>query len=136
MNSTLKSLLFWMGLVVAGVLIPTLVVIALIVIPYFNINVEAEGIWLRDRRRRLTIFGIVAAALTTNGIPFVAITLLAGLQTISPSLYEAAAIDGATGWHRFRYVTLPLLTPIIAAVSASSSWALGPVSYIGITGTL
>lgn len=62
----------------------------------------------------------VIAANVWRGIPFVAITLLAGLQTISPSLYEAAAIDGATGWHKFRYVTLPLLTPIIAVVMTFS----------------
>jgi multiple sugar transport system permease protein len=55
-----------------------------------------------------------------RGIPFVAISLLAGLQTISPSLYEAAAIDGATPWQRFRFVTLPLLTPIIAVVMTFS----------------
>lgn len=55
-----------------------------------------------------------------RGIPFVAISLLAGLQTISPSLYEAAAIDGATPWQRFRHVTLPLLTPIIAVVMTFS----------------
>lgn len=55
-----------------------------------------------------------------RGVPFVAITLLAGLQTISPSLYEAGAIDGATGWQRFRFITLPLLTPIIAVVMTFS----------------
>ena len=55
-----------------------------------------------------------------RGIPFVAICLLAGLQTISPSLYEAAALDGATPWQRFRFVTLPLLTPIIAVVMTFS----------------
>jgi len=55
-----------------------------------------------------------------RGVPFVAITLLAGLQTISPSLYEAGAIDGASGWQRFRYITLPLLTPIIAVVMTFS----------------
>jgi multiple sugar transport system permease protein len=60
------------------------------------------------------------AANVWRGIPFVAISLLAGLQTISPSLYEAAAIDGATPWQRFRYVTLPLLTPIIAVVMTFS----------------
>ena len=37
-----------------------------------------------------------------RGVPFVAITLLAGLQTISPSFYEASAIDGATPWQQFR----------------------------------
>ena len=55
-----------------------------------------------------------------RGIPFVAITLLAGLQTVSPSLYEAATIDGATNWQRFRYITYPLLTPIIAVVMTFS----------------
>jgi multiple sugar transport system permease protein len=55
-----------------------------------------------------------------RGVPFVAISLLAGLQTISPSLYEAAAIDGATPWQQFRFITLPLLTPIIAVVMTFS----------------
>src|SRR5258705_3003972 len=64
-------------------------------------------------------FSTIAANIW-RGIPFVAICLLAGLQTISPSLYEAAALDGATPWQRFRFVTLPLLTPIIAVVMAFS----------------
>jgi multiple sugar transport system permease protein len=55
-----------------------------------------------------------------RGIPFVAITLLAGLQTIPQSLYEAAVIDGATPWQRFRFVTFPMLTPIIAVVMTFS----------------
>lgn len=55
-----------------------------------------------------------------RGIPFVAITLLAGLQTISPSLYEAALLDGSTGWQRFRYITFPLLLPILAIVMTFS----------------
>ena len=58
----------------------------------------------------------VIAANVWRGVPFVAITLLAGLQTISPSYYEASAIDGATPGQQFRHVTLPLLTPIIAVV--------------------
>jgi multiple sugar transport system permease protein len=64
-------------------------------------------------------FSAVAANIW-RGVPFVAICLLAGLQTISPSLYEAAALDGATPWQRFRWVTLPLLTPIIAVVMTFS----------------
>jgi multiple sugar transport system permease protein len=55
-----------------------------------------------------------------RGVPFIAITLLAGLQTVSPSLYEAATLDGATGWQRFLHITLPLLTPIIAVVMTFS----------------
>jgi multiple sugar transport system permease protein len=55
-----------------------------------------------------------------RGLPFYAITLLAGLQTISPELYEAATIDGAGAWGRFRYVTLPLMKPIIFIVTMFS----------------
>ena len=60
------------------------------------------------------------AANIWRGIPFVAISLLAGLQTISPSLYEAALLDGSTGWQRFRYITFPLLLPILAIVMTFS----------------
>ncbi len=64
-------------------------------------------------------FSTIAANIW-RGVPFVAISLLAGLQTISPSYYEASAIDGATPWQQFRHVTLPLLTPIIAVVMTFS----------------
>ena len=61
-----------------------------------------------------------------------AISLLAGLQTISPSLYEAALLDGSTAWQRFRYITFPMLMPILAIVmtfsisspSPTSSWSM------------
>lgn len=56
------------------------------------------------------------AANIWRGIPFVAICLLAGLQTISPSLYEAAMLDGATSWQRFRHITYPMIMPILAVV--------------------
>jgi multiple sugar transport system permease protein len=62
----------------------------------------------------------VIAANVWRGIPFVAISLLAGLQTIPASLYEAATLDGANRWQLFRYVTYPLLTPIIAVVMTFS----------------
>ena len=52
----LQELLHYFPPFVAGVLIPTMVVVALIVIPYFNINIESEGVWLRNRERRLRIF--------------------------------------------------------------------------------
>lgn len=62
----------------------------------------------------------VIAANVWRGIPFVAISLLAGLQTIPVSLQEAASLDGATPWKRFRHVTFPMLTPIIAVVMTFS----------------
>jgi multiple sugar transport system permease protein len=57
---------------------------------------------------------------TWRGLPFYGITLLAGLQTISPDLYEAAAIDGASPRQRFWHVTLPILKPILIIVTMFS----------------
>ena len=51
-----------------------------------------------------------------RGVPFYAISLLAGLQTINPELHEAAAIDGARAWQRFWHVTWPLLLPVTMVV--------------------
>jgi quinol-cytochrome oxidoreductase complex cytochrome b subunit len=59
----LQEMLHYFPPVVAGVLVPTLVVIALVVIPYFNINVEAEGVFLKDRKRRILIFYAFTVAL-------------------------------------------------------------------------
>ncbi len=53
---------------------------------------------------------------TWRGMPFFAITLLAGLQTVNPDLHEAASLDGANGWQRFWHVTLPLLKPVTIVV--------------------
>jgi hypothetical protein len=59
----LQELLHYFPPVVAGVLVPTLVVIGLIVIPYFNINVEAAGLFTKDREKRLRIFWATGIAL-------------------------------------------------------------------------
>jgi multiple sugar transport system permease protein len=67
----------------------------------------------------LAMFSLIIVN-TWRGLPFYAITLLAGLQTISPELYEAATIDGASALARFRYVTLPLLKPVIFIVTMFS----------------
>ncbi len=60
--------------------------------------------------------GCAIAVNTWRGMPFFAITLLAGLQTIDPDLHEAASLDGAGGWKRFWHVTWPLLKPITIVV--------------------
>jgi multiple sugar transport system permease protein len=67
----------------------------------------------------LAMFSIIMIN-TWRGLPFYGITLLAGLQTVPVELYEAATIDGASGWQRFRYVTLPILQPIILIVTLFS----------------
>jgi len=51
-----------------------------------------------------------------RGLPFFAITFLAGLQTIPQELYDAADIDGATGWRKFWHVTLPMIKPVAIVV--------------------
>ena len=61
----------------------------------------------------------LAALIMTNvwlGIPFNMVILYSGLQSIPQELYESAAIDGSTTWQRFRYVTLPMLEPVIGIV--------------------
>ena len=59
----LQEMLHYFPPVVAGVLVPALVVMALVVIPYFNINIEADGLFLKDREPRLRIFYIVTGVL-------------------------------------------------------------------------
>ncbi|MBI4630092.1 MAG: sugar ABC transporter permease [Candidatus Rokubacteria bacterium] len=61
----------------------------------------------------------MAAVIAVNvwrGLPFFAITVLAGLVSIPREYYEAAEVDGAGSWGRFRHVTLPLLKPVLAVV--------------------
>lgn len=74
---------------------------------------EAGRAWLTDPTTAL--IGVIVANIWV-GIPFNMVLLLAGLQGISLSLYEAAKIDGANAIQRFLYVTLPQLRPVIAIV--------------------
>lgn len=68
-----------------------------------------------------------------RGIPFFTIGLLAGLQSISPTLYEAAEIDGAGRWAKFRYVTLPLILPLLAVVTIFSTiWTFADFQLVWI----
>ena len=69
--------------------------------------------WLGDPD--LAMFSIIVVNIW-RGVPFFAISLLAGLQTISPDLAEAAAIDGASPLKRFWYITWPLLLPVTMVV--------------------
>ncbi|MFJ9173307.1 carbohydrate ABC transporter permease [Streptomyces sp. NPDC102360] len=69
--------------------------------------------WLED-----PTFQRIAAILVNTwcGVPFMMISLLGGLQSIDGSLYEAAEMDGATAWQRFRHITLPGLRPVGSTV--------------------
>jgi ABC-type sugar transport system permease subunit len=59
---------------------------------------------------------MVIIADTWKVLPFYAILLLAALQTIPGDLYQAALVDGANGWQRFRYITLPSLRPMLLII--------------------
>jgi hypothetical protein len=96
----LQELLHYFPPVVAGVLIPTLVVIALIVIPYFNINIQAEGLFLRDRARKLRIFALVAAVLVVFLAIFDVWVALAPTVIVVVAMLVAAA-DSASPRGRF-----------------------------------
>jgi len=69
--------------------------------------------WLGDPN--LALISVIVVNVW-RGVPFFAISLLAGLQTINPELQEAAAIDGARPWQRFWHVTWPLLLPVTMVV--------------------
>lgn len=70
--------------------------------------------WLSDPRTALTTVAVVHS---WKGFGWGFIILLAGLQTIPQQLYEAARVDGANGWQRFRHVTVPLMVPVFVLVA-------------------
>lgn len=79
-----------------------------------NLGVLSENqYWLIDTNTALV--GTIIANIWV-GIPFNMLLLLAGLQSISPTLYEAASLDGANGWKQFWTITLPLLRPVALSV--------------------
>lgn len=79
-----------------------------------NLGVLSENqYWLIDTKTALV--GTIVANIWV-GVPFNMLLLLAGLQSISPTLYEAASLDGANGWKQFWTITLPLLRPVALSV--------------------
>jgi trehalose transport system permease protein len=75
-----------------------------------DLNIIAQPIdWLKEP----LVVGTIAFTDTWKVTPLVMMILLAGLESIPRDLYEAAEVDGASGWARFRYITLPLLMPAV-----------------------
>ena len=70
--------------------------------------IQEPLIWLVGDR---ALYAVIIASIW-KGWPFACLILLAGLQGIDPQLYEAARIDGATGWQQFLHITFPLLKPV------------------------
>jgi uncharacterized membrane protein YjgN (DUF898 family) len=126
----LQELLHYFPPVVAGVLVPTLVVMALIVIPYFNINVEAEGLFKKDRDKRLKIFWAVSIAFCIFLLGFDVIVALVP-TVITVALMALAAYTPTNSPSRFRrsLVAKPLSFWIM-------SWFLFELVVLTAVGTL
>src|SRR6266568_1213463 len=99
----LQEMLHYFPPVVAGVLVPGLVVMALIVIPYFNINIEADGIFMKDRRRRFLLCSIVVAVLLVFLIGFEVYVALPATLLIGALLFITALTppDAPAGFRRW-----------------------------------
>lgn len=90
--------------------------------------IQAPVIWLGEARS-----AFVAAVVTDawTGLPFMAFVFLAGLQGIDRTLYEAAKVDGANAWNRFRYVTVPQLAPVVlVATLVSAIWTFNAFNIV------
>lgn len=85
--------------------------------------------------KQLAIYGVVFVTVW-QGVAMPTVMFMAGLQTIPEDLYESAMIDGANGWHRFKYITLPFLIPVITIVLILSvKGGLGIFdTIVGLTG--
>lgn len=114
----------WIRLAFFAPITVSAVAVALLWLPVYdptsgwlNSALRAVGLsgvsWLGDPQ---TALWAVMVAAVWQDLPYNIIILLAGLQAIPDELYEAAALDGAAGWQRFRRITLPLLQPTIAFV--------------------
>ena len=130
----LQEMLHYFPPVVAGVLIPTLVVIALVVIPYFNINVEAEGLFLKDRARRLRIFYAVAIGLSVFLLFFhVYVALVPTLMVAAVMLVAAySSPDSSSAFRRYlaskplSYWIMTWFLVVLAVLTAVGTFFRGP----------
>jgi hypothetical protein len=122
----LQELLHYFPPVVAGVIIPGLVIAALVVIPYFNINVEAEGIWTKNRSKRLRIFGGVVIVFSAVMLLFqVYAVLVPTLLIAGMMLLAAQPTDGRfRRWLAAKPVSFWVMT-----------WFLVQASVLTIIGT-
>ena len=105
---------------------------------FVNTLLGTSTVWLGEEPQALMVM-IFADVWKTA--PFMALLLLAGLQVIPSEVYEAAKVDGATAWQRFRRITLPLLTPallvalIFRTLDALRAYDLPKVLTNGANGT-
>jgi len=126
----LQELLHYFPPVVAGVLVPTLVVLALIVIPYFNINIEAEGLFAEDRDKRLRIFWAVSIVFCVFLLVFdVIVALVPTVITVALMAMAATAPTSSPSTLRRSLAAKPLSFWIM-------SWFLFELVVLTAVGTL
>jgi multiple sugar transport system permease protein len=78
-----------------------------------------------------TVWPSIVTVIVWNTVPLVALSLLASLQSIPDELNEAAALDGASRWQQFRYITLPFLMPTIVVLTLMSVfWTFNNFVYV------
>lgn len=90
----LQELLHYFPPFVAGIILPTLIVVALIVVPFFNVNIKDENLWVHHKSQRLAILGVILAALTVLLIRFDAWDALLPVWLIAIFMGIAAASEG------------------------------------------
>lgn len=124
----LQELLHYFPPVVAGVLIPTLVVLALIVIPYFKINVEAEGLWTRNRAGRLRILAAVTVVFGLFLVVFDVFAVLIPTLLVAGLMFYAARRPASPGRFYAWLAAKPLSFWIM-------SWFLLQAAVLTVIGT-
>ncbi|MGP8247221.1 MAG: hypothetical protein ACLQVN_22245 [Bryobacteraceae bacterium] len=133
----LQELLHYFPPVVGGVLIPTLVVLALIVIPYFGINIEAEGFWIRNREKKIRMMVTVVAAMVVFLAWFdvwavlIPTVLIAGVVFLGafPSPRPGALrrwlhLKPLSFWIMSWFLTVSIILTVIGTFFRGAGWAL------------
>ncbi len=107
--------------------VPTTIAFLWMLNPTFGVaNVFARWLpWVHDNPQWLNseklALGCVIVITVWKGFPFYGLVILAALQTVDGTLYEAARVDGASPWGRFRYVTIPAILPTLSLLAILSS---------------
>lgn len=130
----LQELLHYFPPVVAGVLVPTLLIIALIVIPYFNINIEANGLFLKDRAKRVRWFYLAALGMLTFLLVFhvyvaVAPTVLVALAMMvaaNSTLHSPSRMRRYLAQKPLAYWIMTWFLLELIVLTAVGTWFRGP----------
>jgi hypothetical protein len=130
----LQELLHYFPPVVAGVLVPTVLIVAMIVIPYFNINIEATGLFLVHRAKRLRIFYLAAAALLIFLLVFhVYVAIGPAILIVAAMMVAAYSTPASPSRFRRYLVSKPLAYWIMTwylfeliVLTAVGTWFRGP----------